>query len=74
MHGLNQWMANIGRLDVFFAVRVLGVAVGKNTPAYDEATMRLVAWIHAHDADGVVYGGDNAALDKSFVAWSAKQQ
>ena len=35
-HGLNQWMENSARLDVSFAVRVLGAAVGKNTPAHDE--------------------------------------
>ena len=69
MHGLNQWMENSARLDVFFAVRVLGAAVGKNTPAHDEAMMRLVAWVYAHDTDGIVYGGDKAALGKGFVAW-----
>jgi hypothetical protein len=69
MHGINQWIENSARLDVSFAVRVLGAAVGKNTPAHDEAMMRLVAWVHAHGTDGIVYGGDKAALDKGFVAW-----
>ena len=68
MHGLNQWMENSARHDVPLAVRVLGAAVGKNTPAHDEAMMRLVAWVHAHDTDGIVYGGDKAALEKGFVA------
>ena len=69
MHGLTQWMENSARLDVSFAVRVLAAAVGKNTPAHDEAMMRLVAWIHAHATDGIVYGGDKAALGKGFVAF-----
>ncbi len=68
MHGLNQWMENSARLDVSFAVRVLGAPVGKNTP-HDEAMMHLVVWVHAHDTDGIVYGGDKAALGKGFVAW-----
>ncbi len=44
--------------------------MGKNIPAHDETMMRLVAWIHAHDTDGIVYGGDKAALalGKGFVA------
>ncbi len=29
----------------------------------------LVAWVHANATDGVVYGGDKAALDKGFVDW-----
>ncbi len=45
-------------------VLVLGADVGKNSPAH------LVAWIHTHDTDGIVYGGDKAALDKGFAAWA----
>jgi hypothetical protein len=52
-HGLVQWMENSARVDVSFPVRVLGAAVDCNTPAHDEAMMRLVAWVHAHDADGI---------------------
>ncbi len=69
MHGPNQCMENSARLDMSFAVRVLGAAVGKNTPVHDDAMMRLVAWVHAHDTDGIVYGGDKAALGKGFGAW-----
>jgi hypothetical protein len=53
-HGLAQWMENSARLDVSFPVTVLGAAVGRNTPAHDEAMMRLVAWVHAHGTDGKV--------------------
>ena len=69
-HGLIQWMENSARLDVSFPVRVLGAAVGRNTPAHDADMMRLVAWISAHDTDGLVYGGDKDALDKAFAAWA----
>jgi hypothetical protein len=63
-------MENSARLDVSFAARVLGAAVGKNVSAHDKAMMLLVAWLHAHDTDGIVYGGDKAALDKGFSAWA----
>ena len=34
------------------------------------AMMRLIAWIHAHSTDGIVYGGDKAARDQGFMAWA----
>ena len=38
VHGLIQWMEHGVRLDVSFAVRVLGAAVGRHTPAHDDAS------------------------------------
>ena len=69
MHGVIQWMEHIVRLDVSFPVRVLGAALGRNTPAHDEAMMRLISWVLTHPTDGLVYGGDKAARDKGFLAW-----
>ena len=68
MHGLVQWMEHGVRIDVSCSVRVLGAAVGRNTSAHDEAMMRLVVWVLSHSTDGLVYGGDKAALDKGFAA------
>ena len=69
-HGLVQLMEHSVRFDISFAVRVLGAAVGRNTPAHDADMMRLISWILAHDTDGIVYGGDTAARDKGFAAWA----
>ena len=62
-------MEHIVRLDVSFSVRVLGAALGRNTPAHDEAMMRLISWVLTHPTDGLVYGGNKAARDKGFLAW-----
>ena len=70
VHGIIQWMEHGVRLDASFPVRVLGAAVGRNTPAHDEAMLRLITWILSHSTDGIVYGGDKAAKDKGFTAWA----
>ena len=32
--------------------------------------MRLVVWVLSHSTDGLVYGGNKAALDKGYAAWA----
>ncbi len=70
MHGVFQWMEHCARLDISFPVRVLGAAVGRNTPAHDAAMTRLVSWTLSHATDGIAYGGDKAARTKGFAAWA----
>ena len=68
--GVNNWLEGGVRVDISFAFNVLSSALGKNTPAHDQALLRLIVWLRDHNTHGLVYGGDRSAATRGFMGFT----